>query len=232
MANITDSASPQARNGRPKIRRRGDRVIFQRGDERRTYINHRNGLGRLVEVRRPGAHYVVTYSPCGKFALAKGERDGKPLQVAQDAATSELIAIKASLDGWLIADHEDPEAFFISIDDVPIGNQALIAGISKHQLDADLAKFLGINPLLCSNKDITAILDDPRYALVRDFRFSVTPLQCDLGAGRHAESKIRHEHTNYDAMLQRAGGLLHPEVYEHVRRGVDRIVNAVRTEVA
>jgi len=67
-------------------------------------------------------------------------------------------------------------------------------------------------------------MTDPRYALIREFRFSVDPSPMSLGPGRRAANRRRHEGTNYDQMLRHAGGLLHPDVYARVRLGVDRLI--------
>jgi hypothetical protein len=61
-----------------------------------------------------------------------------------------------------------------------------------------------------------------RSYVIFDFRVEVPSVP--VGKGRRAENKVRHEHSNYDAMLKSAGGLLYPEIYETVRRGVDAIV--------
>jgi hypothetical protein len=92
-------------------------------------------------------------------------------------------------------------------------------------LPPEVAKFLDVSPLLCDFEEIIAIHDNPRFARLRDFDFRIGDnLPDNIGTGRRAENIVRHQHTNYDEMLRAAGGLLYPEQYEQVRKGVDLMV--------
>jgi len=132
---------------------------------------------------------------------------------------------------WVF-DHEG--RCFVSASEVPMGNRALILSIAdedKLLLPEELAEFLDLVRLACDFKKIVAILDDPRFAILRDFDFRIEDLSVDIGVGRRAKNTVRHKLTNYDEMLEAGGGLLWPEVYEKVRRGVDlMVVGAIRGE--
>ena len=98
-------------------------------------------------------------------------------------------------------------------------------------LPAELAEFLGVLRLVCDADKITAIHKDPRFAKLRNFDFRIENLPADIGIGRRAENTVRHDLTNYDEMLEAGRGLLWPEVYEKVRKGVDLMVaGAIRKE--
>jgi hypothetical protein len=72
------------------------------------------------------------------------------------------------------------------------------------------------------------VVEDPRSRALLDLEFRITPPSTHVGKGRYAENRLRHEFTNWDQLLHEAGrntgGLLYPEQYALLRKGVDRIV--------
>jgi hypothetical protein len=205
----------------PKVRRRGGRLIVEYRDQKAIYIG-RDSLWELSEFFWQGN--AVRQSRCGCYFLFEGKVDGTGIEFIRFGdINGETIAERSDGFMWLFV-RPGTNEIYISLDDVPITNAALVAGSAEHMLEPGLATFLNVNPLLCATADIIKIYDDPRYARLRDFKFEVKAPDVDLGSGRRAVAKARHKHTNYDIMLQKAGGLLHPEPYERLRRGVDRIV--------
>jgi hypothetical protein len=87
------------------------------------------------------------------------------------------------------------------------------------------AKFLALeSTALCNGDMIREMQQSSHYALLRKYEFqSVTP-DAPVGKGRRAENRVRHRYSNYEAMLACGGGLLKPDAYKVLRKGVDRIV--------
>ena len=86
---------------------------------------------------------------------------------------------------------------------------------------------MGVSPQVCDLDEVVAIDPNPRFARLREFNFRIEDLQANLRFGRCAENAARHKFNNYDAMLKAGGGLLYPEQYEQVRKGVDLVAGAM-----
>lgn len=213
---------------RPKTKRRGDRliVIYPEGD-RYLYAPYAKDRRRVVEFSQPGEHYDVTYSPSGKYALLKGhaEKVGGPSQlVMDDGFWGDVVACRQTDEqGWMFYDRVTKK-LAVSITHIGIRNAALMAAAYAGEIPEELAAFLGVHRTVCNAADIKEFRENPRYRDLRDFVFEYERPDRELGRGRRAENRARHELTNYDDMLRAAGGLLWPEQYERVRSGVDRIV--------
>lgn len=210
---------------RRKLKRRGNRLIEIDGDRRAAYAPHGEDW-RVVEVWKPGKHINVAYSPSGRYSMIRSEAEGEEPDryvVHGDYPGDRIVAIWFE-SRWMFF-NTDVRDFFVTADDTGILNSALVASAIASELDSELADFVGVTTtILCRAGDIHEILSNPRYARLRAFRFDVDAPPGNLGTGRRAENIVRHQHTNYDAMLADAGGLLYPEEYQRVRQGVDRIV--------
>src|SRR5258708_26812445 len=224
----------RADNARTKLRRRGNRLIVTRGDRRMVFAPspHKRGVRCLTEYTRADLHSTWTYSDDGRFALASGTdssfddggtehvelvfdgRDGHPFRCPP-------AAIKVADGAWLFYEPDGNDSY-VSTSQTGIANAALLASSFAGELDPDLAAFLGVNPTLCNVDDIEEFRSNHRYKALRNFKFEITPPDKVVGAGRRAENHIRHNHSNYDLMLEAAGvdGLLWPDVYSKVREGV------------
>jgi hypothetical protein len=214
---------------RPKVRRRGARIIVTFDDERVVYSPHYESKKRRVtEFSRADEAYGITYSNCGRFALAKGHCEIGPAQIVFDGQpfwNDPPVAMRGTEEeAWLFTDPADSEALYVSASHAGIANLALVVSAYTATLDAELASFLGVLQMLCKVEDIEEFRNSPRYRALRNFKFEFAPPDKAVGAGRWAKNKLRHEFTNYDEMLQESGGLLWPDQYERVRKGVDRIV--------
>jgi hypothetical protein len=214
---------------RTKIRRRGSRLIVTSDNQRIEYIGNPNGGNpRVIKAERPDSKLSVTYSSCGRFLLAQGTHDDEPVQYAlvDDFFTMPVAIRPTDEDGWAFPGIENRDELWVSVNDVGITNVAVRASLVEREIDRDLAEFLDMSPLLCLLDKALAITEDPKWKKLRDFAFRVDDLAGPVGTGRRAENKWRHEATNYSEMLEAGGGLLWPEQYQTVRRGVDRLVRA------
>lgn len=85
---------------------------------------------------------------------------------------------------------------------------------------------------MCDLQRVGEINSNPRWKALREFKFAIDRSTRVDGTGRRAENRWRHQHSNYDAMLEQCGtnGLLWPDQFEQVRQGVDRLVtSAIRS---
>jgi hypothetical protein len=228
-----------------KLRRRGDRLIVTRGDQRMVFAPSPYKKARcLIEYSQTDVyHFTLTYGgDAGRFALASGTdsrfddggaehvelvfdgQDGHPFRCRP-------AAIKVADGAWLFYETDGDDSY-VSTSQTGITNAALLASSFAGRLDEDLAAFLGVNPTLCNVDDVEEFRSNHRYKALRDFKFQIAPPDKSIGKGRQAEAKFRHESTNYNKMLEAAGvdGLLWPETYEQVRKGVDRITKLALQE--
>jgi hypothetical protein len=212
---------------RSKIRRRGERLIVTTGDERLVLaLNPDRTARRVVEAAGSNEHWALSYSPCGRFAIETGHCERGPMARAinGDFFEGERIAIRLGDDPrWIFFDDGE---LFVSIDQTGIENIALAAGVAVGEIDHDLAGFLGISPVMCAVDAIEEIHRNPRWRALREFKFKLTRQTEPIGVGRQAENTVRHRLCNYDQMLRECGvdGLLWPDQYARVRKGVDRLV--------
>jgi hypothetical protein len=219
---------------RDKLKRRGSSFRIETPDGQ-TYVFRREpGRSRyLAELIGRNFHFHdIQTSDCGAYVKFKGVAktptyQWNPIQwiVTLDRGRGKKIAGRISDDTpWFFAD-DSSNFTYIAADQVPFRNAALIAAARAYNMPLGLMTFLGFkSPMLCDAKIVGEIEESPRYALLRDFQFNISMPDQLAGKGRQAQNKVRHEHTNYDEMLQAASGLLYPEQYETVRRGVDAIV--------
>lgn len=231
---------------RPKKRRRGNRLIVDEGEARTVYVADGDGFLMPVE-RRIGdeTFRTIRRSPCGRMAVlaATGDAEGPAEYLIVDDAFIAKRFPDFDPNWWMFRIGPDGEfdsdgTLHVSAGDAldVIANKALLLAIAARDdgrvvaVPEPVADFLGIVPMLCEVSKLLAVLDDPRFARLREFDFRLGELPADLGYGRRAENAARHEHSNYDAMLRDAGGLLFPEQYEPVRRGVDLLVGAMLRE--
>jgi hypothetical protein len=211
-----------------KVQRRGNRLIVQRGDERAVLVGEPGEQRRVVEFTKPGQHFTVTYSPCGSYSLAKGTVDGESLQfVAEGDFFDERVAARRTDDDpWIFRTPEGE--YLVSITDTAIRNLAVAVSAVVAEMDPALALFLKVHPALCRVTDIDEIHTNPRWKALRDFKFELTRPTGPIGTGRRAENTVRHQLSNYDEMLREGaksvGGILYPEQYDRIRKGVDRII--------
>jgi hypothetical protein len=209
-----------------KIQRRGNRLIATHGNERIVFqAIPGTRRRRVIEVTRPNEHYTVTHSPDGSFAIATGEYHGKSVQIVSEADYfGKLLALRVNDEPWVFIG--DADELLVSIDDCGIANVALAASIVVAELDTGLANLLGVHPALCRINNVDEIHNNPRWKALREFKFELMQPTEPVGTGRRAANAIRHRHSNYDAMLRECGvgGLLYPQQYEAVRKGVDRLV--------
>jgi hypothetical protein len=217
-------SSLRIKQRQPKYRRRGQRLIVTNGTSRKVYCAYGKGM-RLTEVADTDEHFVISYSTCGDFALGKGHDKCGPTQfVARTAAGEPIASRECDESPWFFIDQKKEDKLLVSASQTGIVNAALIASAMEGRIDQALANFLGISPVLCAVDDVGAIHQNPRFRTLRGFDFCVTPPSEPIGTGRRAENTMRHRHSNYDAMLQAEGGLLFPDEYDRVRRGVDLLV--------
>lgn len=236
---------------KPKRRRRGAHFIteYPNGE---THIlgRHPSGYWQPVEIISPHFHYNnILTSDCGTLAIVRGiarydSIGWLPTQIvlAGDGAYGDRVAFRSEEnEAWVFTDGSvGPDVpfedlrLFIPAAQAGIKNVALLAAVMVGEMSAELAKFLGLScPALCDFKKVAEMKESPRYAQLRDFAFRVTAAGARRAYGHRAENEFRHKSTNYDQMLQAAGGLLYPEQYEVVRKGVDAIVASnLRKEVA
>lgn len=218
---------------KPKLQRRGARLLVTQPDgERHVWMPHKKGERRVVEWSSPKHHYAVTYSKDGNYAWLKGrdEHVGGPSQyiIAGGFWGDDIVAVRQTDDqAWVFCDRSNDKMALSLSQTSGIPNFALVASAIAGELNAELAEFLGVNRMLCDIDTIRDIRENPRYAALRNFKFQFRRPEMPVGNGRRAENKVRHELTNYDAMLKAGGGLLWPEQYEQVRKGVDTIVAEV-----
>ena len=126
----------------------------------------------------------------------------------------------------------DDDTEFISISECGIGNKALLASFKQWRtIGSDLAQFLDVAEMLVPLEEVLAVHRDPRFAALKDFDFKVELPEQRL-SGRRAAAILRHRYSNWDEMLRvggrNVGGLLYPEQYDQVRRGVDRLMAATQ----
>ena len=219
-----------------KVKRRGDHLIKTIGRTTLTYQRWPAGRFRLVAVATPGQSYTASYSAGDRYALLKGEINGEPVQHAilrNRVRGGPLVAVRSDNGGlWWFLDPDNEEAAYISISQTGIKNAALIAASVTHEIDRELAEFPGVSQQACRDADIAEFHENSRWRELRDFEFRIADAPQITGTGSRAENDFRHNHTNYDDMLQAAGGLLWPEQYAVVRKGVDRIVAGTLKEIA
>jgi hypothetical protein len=219
---------------RDKLKRRGDSFRVETPDGQIHVFKKAPGRPRfLAEIMGRDFHFHdIQTSDCGAYVKFKGVAktatyQWNPIQwiVSLDRSHGKKIAGRISDDApWFFAD-DSSNFTYIAAEQVPFRNSALIAAARAYNMPQGLMTFLGFkSPMLCDAKMVGEIQDSPRYALLRDFQFNISLPDKPVGNGRPAPSKVRHEYTNYDQMLQEAGGLLYPEQYETIRRGVDAIV--------
>jgi hypothetical protein len=219
---------------RTKLQRRGERLIVTTGGERLVLVpNPKRTERRVIEASRAGEQLVLTYSPCGRYALQKGNNKEGPVQLVIDGDffDGERIAIRErDNETWVFADREK-KRLYVSLSHTGIRNTALAASTIVARMNSALAEFLGVSPMLCSFDDLDEIHRSHRWNALREFRFEFTPPTEAIGTGRRAENTFRHTQTNYDEMLREGakdvGGLLYPEQYQRVREGADRIVRSL-----
>jgi hypothetical protein len=211
---------------RPKCKRVG-RYLYVEFPGGETYVfGVRNARSDTVR-----CHFQVTPSGCGQYATADGKVGDKPVQYAlalDDGKHGTMVAGRWSDDStWWFWDGDSDTGFVPLCQVTLITNKALIAAalVPHQRIPHGLMKFLGLeSPALCNGDLIHEMQDSPRYALLRKYDFrSVTP-DGPVGKGRIAENRVRHRYSNYEAMLACGGGLLHPEAYSVLRKGVDRLV--------
>jgi hypothetical protein len=219
---------------RDKLKRRGDSFRVETPDGQ-TYVFKRapDGSRFVAEIIGRNFHFHdVRTSDCHAYAMLKGVAKTptykwEPIQwvISIDRDHGKKIAGRLSdKEPWFFAGDGD-EFTYIAAEQVSFRNAALIAAARAYNMPPGLMEFLGFkSPMLCDGKIIGEIEESSRYALLRDFQFNISVPDRLVGNGRQAQNKVRHEHTNYDEMLQAAGGLLYPEQYETIRRGVDAIV--------
>lgn len=217
---------------KPKLRRRGYRLIVTYPHKKLVF-----GLNPLKPDRRrmisyerndPPQSYTIDYSDDGRFAIATGHVEDDPVRVVYEGNPFQYqpAALWTDKGPWSFRDH-DTGTVYISISDVHIANKALVASAIRAELDPDLATFIGVNPTLCDAADIDEFYVNHRYKELRNFQFVFERPTEPIGKGRHAENKLRHEHSNYEEMLEAAGGLLWPEQYDRLREGVGLIIRGV-----
>jgi hypothetical protein len=194
---------------RPKIRHRGGhRLIFEYPEgDKYVYVPYDGQKIRVVEAwDGNGEHHVVTYSDSGRYAWAKSQNGSKGYVLDGGFEGDVVGARMCEAAPWVFRDG-DNEGRGLSISQVGIANMALIASSLVGRLDPELANFLGVDPHLCDPEEIIEIKNNPRYAALRNFRFTFKRPDRALGAGRRTENKFRHQETNYDDMLEAGGGL-------------------------
>lgn len=218
---------------KPKKRRRGNRLVVTAGEKREVYVADGQGKMRLVETTAPDkTTRVLKRSASGRLVMVRVAERGEPdLEVVHVCDQAEAVAQR-------FADDDCPWFFrrdgclYLSASETGMLNKALVLSIAVKgneniQLPQELADFVGVHPLLCDLDEVLSVQDNPRFARLRNFDFQIEDLPADIGNGRRAKNKARHEFTNWDQMLQAAGGLLHADVYENVRRGVDLMIEGV-----
>lgn len=214
-----------------KRRRRGNRLIVTAGGVTSTYV--KNGKGNFVlfeKVTRDITTQLVKRSPCGRYAwirvvLPDGE-PGVEHSCSRDDETPQATRLADAPCPWFFTAGDDDRCY-VSASQTTLLNKALVVSISTQDnlsLPIDFANFLAVSPVLCATDAVVAIQADPRFAKIRNFDFRIDELPDGIPAGKRAASTVRHQHTNYDKMLEAGGGLLWPEVYEKVRKGVDVLV--------
>ncbi len=211
---------------RPKLRRRGQKLILEDGEIKLISVpDYGNKKWQIIEYWKGKYHAHVTYSNDRRFAWFKGvhEEHGPFQSVASGGFWGEYVGLRQTDEQQWIFRGPGEDTYYVSISQIAIKNIALIAAHIEGELDADLAAFLGIEPTLCNAAAIAEIHASVRFQALREFDFRITPEKVS-GKGWRAENAIRHEHSNYNEMLRDAGGLLWPEQYEVVRKGVDRLV--------
>jgi hypothetical protein len=217
-----------------KVRRRGDRLEITIGDATCVYQDRKGEGSFLVEYSAPDQSFTVEISPCERFALMKGQIGGEPAQMVlykadANSKRSRKIAVREA-DGtpWFFPDPADDERAYVSMSQTGIRNAALLVASVTHEIDHDLAKWLRIAPDMCPDSVIEEFHENPRWRDLIKFEFRIAAPTGPIGKGRRAENTLRHKHSNYDAMLREGakdvGGILYPEQFETLRKGVDLLV--------
>jgi hypothetical protein len=216
-----------------KNRRRGDLLLTTVGAQTFTYKSRGDGTAHLVRYEARDQHFDAVYQ--GPYCLLDGVCRGQHVQmlVVVHGFKATDLAIREPGKIWFFWDPEDDDNAFISVSHADVKNVALLAATISHEIPRDLADLLNIKPQMIRVGDIADIHENIRWRDLRNFEFRFTPPAEPIGTGRRAENKLRHEASNYDEMLREGaknvGGILHPQQYVVIRRGVDRIV---RGEIA
>jgi hypothetical protein len=187
---------------------------------------------RIIEASRPGTHYAVSYSPCGKYTMLRGhEPEGAVQRVLVGGfADGNCVACRCGDDEpWMFRDPEKADELRVSFSDACM-NPALAAATVVSRLPQALAELCGVSAVLCDYEMLDEMHTNHRFKALREFDFKFTVPVANPGTGRRAENNVRHQNTNYDEMLKAAGGLLWPEQYERIRAGTDRIVRSLIVE--
>lgn len=216
---------------RDKIQRRGDRLIrADRHGQRFVYMRYDDGpYVRIVEAFRNGEHLKITYDPTSEWMKAVGHNKDGPVQFIKrdNIFSKDTIAFREDdEDFWTFF---DPGGALVSMSNVPFDNLALAASTYEACLPKSLADWLGIMPHLCRAEKIISIAQNPRFRRLMDFQFEFDEPSERLPACRRIENELRHQRSNYDDMLREGaadtGGVMFPEEYAILRKGVDKIVS-------
>ena len=214
-----------------KRQRRGNRLIVTIGDTRQVFVTDGKRMS-IVEIINPDTHIrVLERSSCGRLSMIRYSQTGvedREVVIWKDGdGDARTVACR-------FADHHDCPWFFdhdgrlfVSTSDASMVNTALvvsIAGEDKFVLPMEVAEFLDVSPIVCDMSKLSATHDEPRFAKLRDFDFRIEDLTAGIHGGRRAQNAVLHKLTNYDDMIEAAGGPLCPEVYQKAWKGVDVMV--------
>lgn len=230
---------------RVKRRRRGNRLIVENGDERTVYVS--DGHGRLLATEHSAAgetSRVAKRSPRGQMLLLEttsGARGRMDLVIAGHLAEFAQHREHADEVGERAGDHARPPA----VGRCQRQDQRLVADgvqrLRRRDVQRPLAvageaavgadpehppRRVEIREALCHRLASRSAAMRGSHACATSTSGWIRAPTCPPVWGRRAENAVRHRHSNWDAMLRDAGGLLHVEPYETVRRGVDLLVNA------
>jgi hypothetical protein len=217
-----------------KVRRRGNRLIVSNANVVVTYLSDGKGSANIIDCRWKN-FTVIKESVCDQLIWLKGTAlDGNPVETVRAGGIRgygaiEIAQRKDENDLWGFFDPVTGEIYILMCDLLKledIQNSALAAGLVAFCMDPAIADFMGIDGRLCRAQEVVDVCKDSRFSVVRRFAFRMDDIDIDLGTGRRAENTARHEYSNYNAMIEANGGILHPHVYERVKLGVDRIVKS------
>jgi hypothetical protein len=230
---------------KPKLRRRGDRLIETLPDGTRdVYLANGDGTLHLDHRVLPSGAWsrTIKRTPDGDMCMVRAHHPDDKYDmigvVVRDQVDpiAQRFADPGSDKGgspWLFRE-DDSTDYFVSVSETGLKNAALLAGLCSDErghvaeLSQEIADFCGVSTLLVPLKKVIEACQDSKFALVRHFDFQVIEEMLPVGSGhvsQRVQNHLRHTGSNYEQML-RAGGLMHPNVYDTVKRGANLLVRS------